>query len=117
MAKTIGVDSMHDRSGVFDSVDNDENWSKVSERVRRTKAEIFSNVRNLKQYAAAAGIKHIHLHKTRHTYAGIVAEETRSLIETQDALRHESPKPTRISVQQIAIKKDKHSRQLCNLAN
>ena len=71
-----------------------------------------SFVRNLKRYAAAAGIKHIHLHQTRHTYARIVSEETGSLIETQDALGHESPKTTRVYVQRIAIKKDKHSKNI-----
>jgi integrase len=71
-----------------------------------------SFVRNLKRYAAAAGLKHIHLHQTRHTYARIVSEETGSLMETQDALGHESPKTTRIYVQRIAIKKDKHSKSI-----
>lgn len=71
-----------------------------------------SFVRNLKRYAAAAGLKHIHLHQTRHTYARIVSEETGSLIETQDALGHESLKTTRIYVQRIAIKKDKHSKSI-----
>jgi integrase/recombinase XerD len=71
-----------------------------------------SFVRNLKRYAMAAGIKHIHLHQTRHTYARIVSEETGSLIETQDALGHDSPKTTRIYVQRIAIKKDKHSKSI-----
>jgi integrase len=67
-----------------------------------------SFVRNLKQYAREAGLKHIHLHQTRHTFARIVAEETGSLIETQEALGHESPKTTRVYVQRIAIKKDRH---------
>jgi integrase len=71
-----------------------------------------SFVRNLKRYAAAAGLKHIHLHQTRHTYARIVAEETGSIIETQDALGHESPKTTRVYVQRIAIKRDKHSKRI-----
>jgi integrase len=71
-----------------------------------------SFVRNLKRYAAEAGLKHIHLHQTRHTYARIVAEETGSLIETQDALGHESPKTTRVYVQRITIKRDKHSKRI-----
>jgi integrase/recombinase XerD len=71
-----------------------------------------SFVRNLKRYAAVAGLSHIHLHQTRHTYARIVAEETGSLIETQDALGHESPKTTRAYVQRIAIKRDKHSKRV-----
>jgi integrase/recombinase XerD len=71
-----------------------------------------SFVRNLKRYAAQAGLKHIHLHQTRHTYARIVAEETGSLIETQDALGHESPKTTRVYVQRIIIKRDKHNKRI-----
>ena len=71
-----------------------------------------SFVRNLKGYAEAAGLKHIHLHQTRHTYARIVAEETGSIIETQDALGHESPKTTRVYVQRIAVKRDKHSKRI-----
>jgi integrase len=71
-----------------------------------------SFARNLKRYAAAAGLTHIHLHQTRHTYARIVAEETGSIIETQDALGHESPKTTRVYVQRIALKRDKHSRRI-----
>lgn len=69
-------------------------------------------VRNLKQYAKEAGLKHIHLHQTRHTYARIIAEETGSLIETQEALGHESPKTTKVYVQRIAIKKDRHSSRI-----
>ncbi|HKQ06958.1 MAG TPA: tyrosine-type recombinase/integrase [Blastocatellia bacterium] len=71
-----------------------------------------SFVRNLKRYAEAAGLRHIHLHQTRHTYARIVSEETGSIIETQDALGHESPKTTRVYVQRIAIKRDKHSKRI-----
>jgi site-specific recombinase XerC len=71
-----------------------------------------SFVKNLKQYAAAAGLKHIHLHQTRHTYMRIVSEETGSLIETQDALGHVSLETIRIYVQRIAIKKDKHSKSI-----
>lgn len=71
-----------------------------------------SFVRNLRRYAEAAGLKHIHLHQTRHTYARIVAEETGSIIETQDALGHESPKTTRVYVQRIAVKRDKHSKRI-----
>jgi integrase len=42
-------------------------------------------VRNLKLYARKAGLGHVHLHQTRHTYARIVAEETGSMAATQDA--------------------------------
>ncbi len=63
---------------------------------------------NLKVYAKEAGIEHIHVHQTRHTYARIVAEETGSFIETQEALDHENAATTRVYVQRIMVKKDRH---------
>ena len=65
-------------------------------------------VENLKAYARDAGLPHIHLHQTRHTYARIVAEETGSFIEVQEALDHENQATTRVYVQRITIKKDRH---------
>jgi integrase/recombinase XerD len=65
-------------------------------------------VDNLKEYAARAGLSHIHLHQTRHTYARIVAEETGSFLEAQEALDHENQATTRVYVQRITIKADKH---------
>jgi integrase/recombinase XerD len=69
-------------------------------------------VKNLKRYAQEAGIEHIHLHQTRHTYARMVAEETGSITETQDALGHRNLATTRVYVQRIAVKRDKHSRRI-----
>lgn len=63
---------------------------------------------NLKRYATLAGLGDIHLHQTRHTYARIVAEETGSIIETQDALGHKNAATTRVYVQRIGVKKDKY---------
>ena len=65
-------------------------------------------VENLKAYAEEAGLSHIHLHQTRHTYARIVAEETGSFIEAQEALDHENQATTRVYVQRITVKKDRH---------
>jgi integrase len=65
-------------------------------------------VENLKAYAREAGLAHIHLHQTRHTYARIVAEETGSFIEAQEALDHENQATTRVYVQRITVKKDRH---------
>jgi integrase len=65
-------------------------------------------VENLKSYAREAGLAHIHLHQTRHTYARIVAEETGSFIEAQEALDHENAATTRVYVQRITVKKDRH---------
>jgi integrase len=63
--------------------------------------------RRMKQYAKEAGIKHFHLHQTRHTFARIVAEASGSTGETQDALEHKNQATTRVYVQRIALKRDK----------
>lgn len=68
--------------------------------------------KNLKRYARDAGITGMHIHKTRHTYARIVAEDTGSITETQDALGHKNLATTRVYVQRIAIKRDKHSKRI-----
>lgn len=68
-----------------------------------------SFVKNLKAYAEEAGIKHIHLHQTRHTFARIYSEYSGSMAETQEALDHEHVGTTRAYVQTIAVKKDKSS--------
>lgn len=65
--------------------------------------------RNLKQYAAAAGVKDARLHRTRHTFARIVGEATGSMAETQEALDHEDAGTTRAYVKRIVVKRDKHS--------
>lgn len=67
---------------------------------------------NLKLYAKQAGIERIHIHQTRHTYARIVAEETGSYQETQEALDHENAATTRVYVQRITVKADKHSSKI-----
>lgn len=69
-------------------------------------------VENLKAYAKEAGLAHVHLHQTRHTYARIVAEETGSFIEAQEALDHENQATTRVYVQRITIKKDRHGHKV-----
>jgi integrase len=66
-------------------------------------------VRNLKLYAKEAGIDHVHLHQTRHTFGRIVAEETGSMTATQDALDHANLSTTTVYVQRIAVKRDLHS--------
>lgn len=65
--------------------------------------------RNLKLYAREAGIEHVHLHQTRHTFGRIVAEETGSMVATQDALDHANLSTTTVYVQRIAVKRDLHS--------
>jgi integrase/recombinase XerC len=68
--------------------------------------------KNLKGYARAAGIEKIHIHQTRHTFARIISEETGSIVETQDALGHKNLATTRVYIGRIAVKRDKHSRQV-----
>ena len=65
--------------------------------------------RNLKLYAREAGLDHVHLHQTRHTFGRIVAEETGSMTATQDALDHANLSTTTVYVQRIAVKRDLHS--------
>ena len=74
-------------------------------------------VENLKGYAKEAGLSHIHLHQTRHTYARIVAEETGSFLEAQEALDHENQTTTRVYVQRITVKRDKHGRRVASRMN
>ncbi len=69
-------------------------------------------VKNLKRYARDAGVGDVHLHQTRHTFARIVQEETGSFDETREALDHESVATTRVYVQRIAVKADRHSRKV-----
>lgn len=74
-------------------------------------------VENLKKYAKEAGLSHIHLHQTRHTYARIVAEETGSFLEAQEALDHENQATTRVYVQRITVKKDRHGQKIADRLN
>ena len=69
---------------------------------------------NLKRYAAKVGIKQIHLHQLRHTYARMVSEASGSMIETQEALGHRNLSATRVYVQAVAVKKDRHSNGILN---
>ena len=69
-------------------------------------------VKNLKRYAKGAGVGDVHLHQTRHTFARIVQEETGSFDETREALDHASVATTRVYVQRIAVKADRHSRRV-----
>lgn len=65
--------------------------------------------KQIKLYAHEAGIGHFNIHQFRHTYARIVAEDSGSLIETQDALGHANIQTTKVYVKKIVAKKDKHS--------
>lgn len=88
-------------------------WTR-HDRAGKSGAALSSHsfAKNLKRYARMAGVGDVHLHQTRHSYARIVAEETGSIADTQDALGHRNAATTRVYVQRIAVKRDKHSKQI-----
>jgi integrase len=88
-------------------------WTR-HDRAGRPGAALTSHafVKNLKRYAKGAGVGDVHLHQTRHSFARIVAEETGSLTDTQDALGHKNASTTRVYVQRIAVKRDRHSQRV-----
>jgi site-specific recombinase XerD len=100
--------TVSDRINVLQS--NRPLWTR-HDRAGRAGAPLSSHsfVKNLKAYADEVGIKQIHLHQTRHTFARIFSEDSGSMIETQDALDHEHLGTTKAYVQTIAVKKDKFS--------
>jgi integrase len=67
---------------------------------------------NLKIYAREVGIKKIHIHQLRHTFGRMVADESGSLDEVQEALGHRNRSTTRVYVQRITRKRDKHSQRI-----
>ena len=68
--------------------------------------------RQIKKYAQEASIGHFHIHQFRHTFARIVAEDSGSIIEAQEALGHKDIQTTQIYINRIKFKKDKHSRSV-----
>ena len=53
-----------------------------------------------------------HVHQTRHTHARMVGDLTGSVVETQDALGHKNAATTRVYLQRVAVKRDKHSSRI-----
>ena len=100
-----------DRTNAFGS--DHPLWTR-HDRAGRPGAPLSSHSfsKNLKGYARKAGIEKIHIHQTRHTFARIISEETGSIVETQDALGHKNLATTRVYIGRIAVKRDKHSRQV-----
>ena len=88
-------------------------WTR-HDRAGRPGAQLTSHAfaHNLKRYAREAGIERIHVHQTRHSFARMVAEDTGSLSEIQEALGHRNLSTTRVCVQRISIKRDKHSERI-----
>jgi integrase len=103
-------------SGRLDALKTDSPLWNRHDRAGRPGAALTSHafVKNLKGYAQVAGVGHVHLHQTRHSFARIVAEETGSITETQDTLGHRNASTTRVYVQRIAIKRDRHSESITN---
>lgn len=69
-------------------------------------------VKALKKYAKQAGIGHIHLHQTRHTVARMVGEQSGDLSEVQTVLGHQNIATTRVYLDRVAVKRDKHSKRI-----
>lgn len=88
-------------------------WTR-HDRAGRPGAPLTSHAfaKNLKGYANLAGVKAVHIHQTRHSFARIIAEDTGSIIDVQDALGHRNVATTRVYVQRIVIKRDKHSERI-----
>jgi site-specific recombinase XerD len=65
---------------------------------------------NLKRYARKAGIEgRVHVHQLRHSFARILADEQGSLTAVQEALGHKNLATTRVYVESIRVKPDRHS--------
>lgn len=90
-------------------------WTR-HDRAGKSGAPLTSHAfaKNLKRYAEAAGVEGAHIHQTRHSFARIVAEDTGSITDVQDALGHRNAATTRVYVQRISVKKDKHSASVMN---
>ena len=88
-------------------------WTR-HDRAGRPGAKLSSHAisKNFKRYAKDSGNDSFHLHQIRHTYARIVADESGSLIATQDALGHKNLATTRVYVQRIGVMKDKFSSKI-----
>jgi integrase len=101
-------------SGRIDVLSNDGPLWTRHDRAGRSGAPLTSHAfaLNLKRYARDAGIGKVHLHQTRHTFARMVAENTGSIVETQDALGHKHVATTRVYVQRIAVRRDRHSESI-----
>jgi len=84
------------------------------DRARQGKEGVTSHgfVFMLKRYAKEADIGEIHLHQTRHTVARIVGEQAGDLTEVQTVLGHQSLQTTRVYLDRVSIKRDKHSQRI-----
>ncbi|HSH79395.1 MAG TPA: site-specific integrase [Herpetosiphonaceae bacterium] len=67
---------------------------------------------NLQKYAQEALLGRVNPHKTRHTYAAWVGEESGSLHEVQQVLGHRNLNTTRVYLEQIAVEPDRYSSRI-----
>lgn len=88
-------------------------WTR-HDRAGRAGAPLTSHAydKNLKAYAERAGVKDARVHRARHTFARLVAESAGSITEVQDALDHADLATTRVYVNRIGVKRDRHSRNI-----
>jgi len=68
--------------------------------------------KNLKRYAAEAGLPSFHLHQLRHTAARLAGDESGSMGEVQEMLGHKSQATTRVYLDRIGVKRDRMSERL-----
>ena len=109
---TTALLSYLEASGRSEALGSDRPLWTRHDRAGRAGAPLCSHAfaKNLKAYGEKAGVKGARIHRTRHTFGRLVAEQTGSLIETQDALDHATLSTTRVYVERIVVKKDKFSR-------
>ncbi|MAU08616.1 MAG: hypothetical protein CL607_02250 [Anaerolineaceae bacterium] len=69
-------------------------------------------VKMLKKYAQEAGLGDIHLHQTRHTVARMVGEDSGDLHAVQTVLGHQHLSTTRVYLERISVKRDRHSQAI-----
>jgi len=69
-------------------------------------------VKAFKQYARRAGLGDVHLHQTRHTVARMVGEQSGDMAEVQTFLGHQNLATTRIYLDRVSIKRDRHSERI-----
>lgn len=60
-------------------------------------------------YAREADLKGFHIHKLRHTFATMIADEFGSIADTSEALGHSDTRVTRVYVKRLKVTKDKYS--------
>ena len=83
--------------------------ARTNARKEKTPLTAHSFARNLKNYAREAGLNHIHVHQTRHTFARLVSDEAGSLTDVEHALGHQNLATTKVYAQGVGLKKDRSS--------